>query len=155
MSGFDEFEADVRTMAAEADDELEKTCRHAVSAAVKAAKATALSTKKYQDRTGDLTKSIHGHITASGKTWATGVFEATSEHAVFVDEGTKPHVIRPKAGKYLAFPGKSGGTVFAREVNHPGTKPDGFFERGVDAAVKVLDAEVEAGLGRIQYLIIR
>ncbi len=155
MDGFDAFIAEVRAMAAEADEELERTCRHAVSAAVDAAKTTAISTKRYQNRSGDLTKSIDGYITASGKTWATGVFEATAEYATFVDEGTKPHVIRPKAGKYLTFPGKNGGTVFAREVNHPGTKPDGFFERGVDAAVKVLDAEVDAGLGRIHYLIIR
>lgn len=155
MDGFDAFIAEVRAMAAEADEELERTCRHAVSAAVAAAKATALSTKRYQDRTGDLSRSIHGHITGSGKTWATGVFEATSDHAVFVDEGTKPHVIRARNASALAFPGKNGSTVFAREVNHPGTKPDGFFERGVEAAEKVLDAEVDAGIGRIQAVITR
>lgn len=65
----------------------------------------------------------------------------------FVDEGTRPHVIRPKAGGVLAFPGaytpktrvgsiiaRSGGpsgrTVFVKtEVQHPGTKARGFTRR--------------------------
>jgi len=58
----------------------------------------------------------------------------------YVNYGTKPHKIRAKNAKTLAFPsqfspktvpqkimsrqGKSGGpTVFTPEVNHPGTKP--------------------------------
>jgi len=62
----------------------------------------------------------------------------------YVDEGTKPHVIRPKnPDGLLVFPssfkpktqprslssgaGASGGPmVFAKEVHHPGTKPRNF-----------------------------
>ena len=61
----------------------------------------------------------------------------------YVDRGTRPHVIRPRRAKRLAFAGSytaktrvgsiiargggpSGSTVFAREVNHPGTKPRNF-----------------------------
>lgn len=65
----------------------------------------------------------------------------------YVDEGTKPHVIRPKrAGGVLAFRGSysaktrvgvigstaggaSGALIRAQQVNHPGTKARGFTER--------------------------
>lgn len=57
-----------------------------------------------------------------------------------LDQGTRPHTIRPKRAKILAFPsghtaktqprrlrsyrgGSSGPTVFAPEVHHPGTEP--------------------------------
>ncbi|MDE2102206.1 MAG: hypothetical protein KGL39_33480 [Patescibacteria group bacterium] len=35
---------------------------------------------------------------------------------------TRPHVIRPRNKKVLAFPCRGGGTVFAHSVNHPGSK---------------------------------
>lgn len=59
----------------------------------------------------------------------------------YIDQGTRPHIIRPKNGRFLAFasgykaktsPGvigsRPGGAtsnrgIFAREVRHPGTKP--------------------------------
>lgn len=64
---------------------------------------------------------------------------------VWTDRGTKPHIIRPRNAKRLAFPsvftpkstpnslkassGSSGGpTVYAQEVHHPGTEPRHFTE---------------------------
>jgi hypothetical protein len=76
--------------------------------------------------------------------------------AIFLEYGTAPHVIRPRRGRFLRFPANvsgptlSGGPVisttlsgrvtaraakkygsyayaFAREVNHPGTKPYPFM----------------------------
>ncbi len=35
---------------------------------------------------------------------------------------TKPHVIRARNAKTLAFPGRGGGTVFCKSVNHPGSR---------------------------------
>jgi HK97 gp10 family phage protein len=55
----------------------------------------------------------------------------TAKYAPYVNFGTKPHVIEPKNGKVLAF--KSGGKlIFARKVNHPGTKANPFMERTVE-----------------------
>lgn len=49
-----------------------------------------------------------------------------AEHGLFVEFGTKPHIILPKEKKALKW--KSGGsTVFATRVQHPGTKPQPFI----------------------------
>jgi hypothetical protein len=41
--------------------------------------------------------------------------------AGYIERGTRPHTIRARNARVLAFE-TSGGTVFARSVNHPGTK---------------------------------
>jgi hypothetical protein len=52
------------------------------------------------------------------------------KYAPYVENGTPPHKIRPKTKKALKF--KIGGrTVFAKVVNHPGTKPRPFLARAV------------------------
>ena len=58
-------------------------------------------------------------------------------YAPFVDRGTRPHVIEPKSpGGVLAFKVK-GQMVFAKKVNHPGTKAQPFvlpaFQAWVDS----------------------
>lgn len=75
--------------------------------------------------------------------------------AVFLERGTRPHIIRPRKGKFLRFAPKgspvrlSGApkvgseVVFARKVNHPGTKAYPFMgpaarEALGDLGVKVL-----------------
>ncbi len=54
-----------------------------------------------------------------------------SDHpaSIFVINGTRAHKIRPKKpGGVLVFTPKGGsGKVFARVVNHPGTKPNDFL----------------------------
>lgn len=47
--------------------------------------------------------------------------------ALLHHEGTRPHVILPTKGRFLAFPGNGGGVVFATKVNHPGTAPNRFL----------------------------
>lgn len=51
----------------------------------------------------------------------------------FVINGTKPHDIRPRTRKVLRFESRSG-TVYARVVHHPGTKPNNFLMRALLAA---------------------
>lgn len=66
-------------------------------------------------------------------------YEATitvpDERWLWLDEGTRQHVITPKRRKFLKFEA-GGGTVFARKVNHPGTKARYYtkqVQRKVDA----------------------
>jgi hypothetical protein len=49
------------------------------------------------------------------------------EYAAMVNDGTKPHVIRPKNAKVLRF-NVGGQVVFARVVNHPGTRARPFLD---------------------------
>lgn len=77
-------------------------------------------------RTGALKRSIHmkhlGNLTGQ-YLW----IGATQSHALAHHEGTKAHRIAPNPpNKVLRF---NSGTrvVFAREVNHPGTKPNRYL----------------------------
>lgn len=52
------------------------------------------------------------------------------EYADMVHGGTRPHVIRPRTKQVLRF--RVGGrVVFARVVNHPGTKARPFLDRAL------------------------
>lgn len=52
------------------------------------------------------------------------------EYAPMVNDGTKPHIIRPKRAKALRF--RVGGkVVFARVVHHPGTRARPFLDRAL------------------------
>ena len=70
--------------------------------------------------TGELKNSISFKV--DGK----GISFFMSEHGLYVEHGTKPHLITPKVAKSLHF--KSGGQdVFAKVVHHPGTRPQPFI----------------------------
>lgn len=55
--------------------------------------------------------------------------------ALLHHNGTRPHVILPKRAKILAFPASSGGVIFARKVNHPGTKPNRYLTDNLHLAL--------------------
>lgn len=62
----------------------------------------------------------------------------SAEHASYLNNGTRPHVIRPrKPGGVLVFTNKAGQIVFAREVHHPGTRP-----------YRILDDALRIGVAR-------
>jgi len=62
------------------------------------------------------------------------LFDAV-EYGPSVEFGTAPHIIRPK-GKALKF--KAGGkTIFAKKVNHPGTRATPFFRPALDQVRQV------------------
>ena len=72
---------------------------------------------------GNLKNSINLDIKNNG---LSAEVAATAEYAADVEFGTKPHKITAKNGKALAFK-KDGKTVFAKSVNHPGTKAQPFL----------------------------
>lgn len=59
-----------------------------------------------------------------------GKVEARAPYAIFVHEGTAPHVIAAKNRKVLS----DGSQIFGKRVNHPGTKAQPFFTRGIRAS---------------------
>lgn len=52
------------------------------------------------------------------------------EYAAMVNDGTRPHVIRPKNKQYLKFT-VGGRVVYAKVVNHPGTRARPFLDRAL------------------------
>lgn len=60
------------------------------------------------------------------------VAEARSDtpQAGYTNDGTKPHIIRPRRGPVLVFEGDSG-LVFTRIVHHPGNKATHWFTKTV------------------------
>lgn len=52
------------------------------------------------------------------------------EYAPYVNDGTAPHIIRPKNAQALRF--RVGGRiVYAKVVNHPGTRANPFLDRAL------------------------
>lgn len=52
------------------------------------------------------------------------------EYAPMVNDGTRPHLIRPKNAKVLRF--RAGGqVVYAKVVRHPGTRARPFLDRAL------------------------
>lgn len=63
--------------------------------------------------------------------------------------GTKPHRIEPKRAKALRFRGSSGNFVFARGVNHPGTKPHPWIETAGEKSEAAIKAGFEREVGEV------
>jgi bacteriophage HK97-gp10 putative tail-component len=104
-------------------------------------------------KTGNLGRSIGvGRLTPKSAETV-----ATAAYAAAVEFGTRPHTIVPRRKKALRFapggsgrlsgsPRKGGAVVFAKRVNHPGTKAQPFMRPGAERAVEKLgvDAIVNA-----------
>lgn len=79
-------------------------------------------------RTHELQRSI-GSQYHGGGTWTV---TASSAHAKYVHEGTKPHLIKPVRRRMLRFFwDKVGAVVYLRQVNHPGNKANPFLTRAM------------------------
>lgn len=71
------------------------------------------------------------------------------DYGVYVDQGTKPHVIRPKGKNYLVFQSSDGTWVRAKQVNHPGTKAQPFFTNAVRDTENEADSIMSRATDRI------
>src|SRR5271167_176780 len=92
-------------------------------------------------RTGFLVQTFQAVLTVGMLRWY-----PTASYARFVEFGTAPHVIEPKNGKALYWPGAEHPV---RRVNHPGTKPNAFMERIIAAATPEINSTFEAALEQI------
>lgn len=72
-----------------------------------------------------------------------------SEYGVYVDQGTKPHIITPKNKRFLAFQTRDGGWVRTQRVNHPGQKATYFFTNAVKDGDSIADAEMSRAMERV------
>ena len=88
--------------------------------------------------TGRLRASIQGRFSRSWTLRPQFSVFTDVEYAQMVHDGTRPHIIRPRNAQALRF--RVGNRiVFARVVNHPGTRARPFLDRAL--------REVTAGRG--------
>jgi hypothetical protein len=95
-------------------------------------------------KTGNLARTIH--LGAVTPTRAETI--ASADYAAYVEQGTRPHEIRPRNRKALRWAAdgasarlsgtpRSGGRVrFAKRVMHPGTRAQPFMVPGAQKAVE-------------------
>lgn len=80
-------------------------------------------------RTGAFRQSITARSEPGPASWMI-VYYSTLSYARFILDGSRPHVIAARNAKVLHWLGPGGiGDHFARQVKHPGTKPNPFPER--------------------------
>lgn len=62
------------------------------------------------------------------------VITSTHPASIYVLNGTRPHVIRPRRAKALRFT-TGGRVVYAQIVKHPGTRANNFLAQAVREAL--------------------
>lgn len=77
----------------------------------------------------------------------TGKIWTNAGYAIYVHQGTGPHVIRVRMKKVLA--NQKTGQIFGKEVHHPGTKPNPFIPRIIAKGQAGINAAFMAALGYI------
>jgi hypothetical protein len=98
-------------------------------------------------KTGKLQHSINWRISGEFPLLTGEVFSAVP-YARPVEKGTRPHVIKARRGQFLRFQiGER--TIFARQVQHPGTKPVGMFKEAAAASRRQTRRFLAARLGNI------
>lgn len=89
-----------------------------------------------------LRDSFNASVVLQGST-ATIRLVSSAPYVNFVLQGTRPHVILPTTGQFLTFQ-VGGQWVFARQVNHPGTKENPFVGRAVATILPAMRARFAA-----------
>jgi hypothetical protein len=78
--------------------------------------------------TGETATSIKSSAVSTGRTGPEATVLSDTDHAVFVHEGTAPHIIKPRfASKLVFFSRGAGKVIFDSKVFHPGTKANPFL----------------------------
>ena len=84
---------------------------------------------------GSMGRTIRAQIRPGPGGEFQGVIRVSHPAAIYVVNGTRAHQIRPRTpGGVLRFT-VEGRVVYARLVNHPGTKPNSFLKDALRAAL--------------------
>lgn len=84
----------------------------------------AKSNATWRDQTSHARQSIHSGVEGGGKSFTLFLAHG-AEYGKYLEEGTKPHLIKPKGKKALFW---SGASHPVKEVNHPGTSKQPVLE---------------------------
>ena len=97
--------------------------------------------------TGRTAGTIGSTLTGGGSS-VSGHVGSNDKVARILEFGSRPHVIRPRNAKALKF-NVGGRTVFARSVNHPGTRPYRWLERSGERGGAYAKAELAGVFARV------
>ncbi len=134
--------------------DLVDTARNSADEGAKAGAEYARNNHAWQNRTGNLQDSIRAVTGIPTERGGKAMFEAGAKYASFLEEGTRPHVIRPKNKKALAFYWENEGIDFVGPyVNHPGTDPMPYMGPAYLKAERVIIARILAGIPEAQRVL--
>lgn len=88
--------------------------------------SVALGVRRVVARTPKKTGALMGSIGGQVESSVVGIVRSSLGYAPFVEEGTRPHIIRPRNAKALFWPGAAHPVKF---VHHPGTTGVGMFRQ--------------------------
>ena len=86
-------------------------------------------------------------ISSRLETPARAVIEAKAKYSAYVDQGTRPHIIKVINKKVLA--NRRTGQIFGRVVRHPGTRAQPFFTNAVKDNEGFVNNEFSTALNTI------
>jgi HK97 gp10 family phage protein len=138
----EDFAQGLERLISELDTNVERALRGGLE--VVAATAKELAPK---GATSQLANSIAvGDVSGSfvEGTLAGEVF-AGAPHALPVEEGARPHVIKARFRRALAWP-IEGGFAFAKAVNHPGNRPQPFLRPALERHEADIEDEIAAAV---------
>lgn len=92
---------------------------------------------------GNLRQLISSRMT--GK--ASAIVESKAKYSEWVDQGTRPHIIRVKSARVLA--NRRTGQFFGKVVKHPGTRAQPYFTNAVQSGEKFISSELQTALQNI------
>lgn len=97
--------------------------------------------------TGNLRRSVFSRM-VDDRNGLVGV-GAEAPYAIFVNDGTRPHIIEARNAKALRFE-MGGNVLYRRMVNHPGTKPTLFMETALKdntpSILRIIQERVNRGV---------
>lgn len=140
IEGLDDFVKDLGRAADKFNPFIEQALRISVEAVQSKAQS-----KLYLGHgliTGALRRSIYTVVEKKPLGGTVGVGE---KYGVFVEFGTRPHIIRPKTARVLRFK-VNGQYVYARQVRHPGTKGLFFMKTGLEDSIPTIDRAFNDGM---------
>jgi len=74
---------------------------------------------------------------------------STAAYTMIVEKGSRPHSIVATDAKALRFTTKSGNIVFAKSVQHPGTRGRFFIRASIEAAKAILPEIINKHLKKV------
>lgn len=102
-------------------------------------------------RTGNYLNSIHNVIRKTDKQM-TGAIRSNVRYARYLEEGTRPHVIRPRKKKALYWPGA---LHPVKKVNHPGTPAYRVLGNAADRVLRDLAKYVRRAWEKLEQRMAR